>query len=74
MMTFLHGSPYHKKHVSTIKEFSCIQPHGIYRWMTYKAYGSNNSSPDNNPMEGWSTSLKYYKKRISHLTPNCWFD
>eukprot|EP00957_Ditylum_brightwellii_P184203 14030648-Ditylum_brightwellii.AAC.1 len=39
--------------------------------MAWKAYGTDDPSPDNNPTEGRSSSLKYYKKATSFYMPNC---
>eukprot|EP00957_Ditylum_brightwellii_P102215 7792239-Ditylum_brightwellii.AAC.1 len=38
--------------------------------MAWKVYGTDDPSPHNNPTEGCSTSLKYYKKDISFYMPN----
>eukprot|EP00957_Ditylum_brightwellii_P145425 11074202-Ditylum_brightwellii.AAC.2 len=39
--------------------------------MAWNAYGTDNPSPNNNPTEGHSSSLKYYMKVISFYMPNC---
>eukprot|EP00957_Ditylum_brightwellii_P177903 13550625-Ditylum_brightwellii.AAC.1 len=45
-------------------------PHDIYCWMAWKVYGTDDPSPDDNPTEGHSSCLKYYKKAISFYMPN----
>eukprot|EP00957_Ditylum_brightwellii_P033968 2572868-Ditylum_brightwellii.AAC.1 len=70
-MSFLHGLAYHKDHVFSTEDLSLLPPRNIYWWMTFKAYGTDDPSPDDFPTEGWSSSFKYYKKAISYFMPNC---
>ena len=48
-----------------------MSPHEIVRWMQLKAYGTPDPLPDDNPLNGRSSSLEYsYKKALSHFMPN----
>eukprot|EP00957_Ditylum_brightwellii_P164206 12501993-Ditylum_brightwellii.AAC.1 len=38
--------------------------------MAFKVYGTDDPAPDDNPTDGCSSSLKYYKKAISYYIPN----
>eukprot|EP00957_Ditylum_brightwellii_P066686 5060886-Ditylum_brightwellii.AAC.1 len=37
--------------------------------MAYKVYRTDNPSANDNPTEGWSKSLKYYKKALNFFMP-----
>eukprot|EP00957_Ditylum_brightwellii_P032300 2446960-Ditylum_brightwellii.AAC.1 len=70
MMTYLNGMAYTQAHEFSSEELECFKAHDIYHWMAWKVYGTDNPSPHDNPTEGRSTSLKYYKKAISFYMPN----
>jgi len=70
MMTYLNGVAYTQAHEFSSEELERLKPHDIYRWMAWKVYGTDDPSPQDNPTEGRSTSLKYYKKAISFYMPN----
>eukprot|EP00957_Ditylum_brightwellii_P039899 3020732-Ditylum_brightwellii.AAC.1 len=70
MMTYLNGVAYTQAHQFSSEELECLKLHDIYRWMAWKVYGTDNPSPQDNPIVGRFTSLKYYKKAISFYMPN----
>eukprot|EP00957_Ditylum_brightwellii_P056652 4293902-Ditylum_brightwellii.AAC.1 len=58
-MSYLCNKPYPEAHEFSIEELERLMPHDIYRWMAWKACGTDDPSPDDNPTEGRSSSLKY---------------
>eukprot|EP00957_Ditylum_brightwellii_P190660 14514246-Ditylum_brightwellii.AAC.1 len=69
-MSYLYKRIYPaNKEFSTI-ELSCLKLHDIYWWLAMKAYGKDDPSPTGNPTNGYSISLKYYKKTLSYFMPN----
>eukprot|EP00957_Ditylum_brightwellii_P157845 12014942-Ditylum_brightwellii.AAC.1 len=69
-MSYLCNRPYPDANEFSIEELERLTPHDIYHWMAWKAYGTDDPSPDSNPTKGHSSSLKYYKKAISFYMPN----
>eukprot|EP00957_Ditylum_brightwellii_P146423 11148809-Ditylum_brightwellii.AAC.1 len=70
MMTYLNGVAHTQAHEFSSEELDHLNPHNIYRWTAWKVYGTDDPSPHDNPTEGHSTSLKYYKKAIAFYMPN----
>ena len=70
MMSYFRIRTYPADKEFSIRELACLKPHNIYRWLAMKAYGKDDLSPSNNPTEGCSISLKYYKKALSYFMPN----
>ena len=61
---------YHKDKIFTPEELSHLTPDHIYRFFAKKVYGREDPGVDDNPTEGRSTTLCYYKKAISFFMPN----
>lgn len=69
-MSHRDGQSYGKDHEFTQQELAAITPTDLHRWMCFKVYGKEEPSPDDNPVEGRSNSLLYWKKSISFFMPN----
>jgi hypothetical protein len=54
-----------KDHEFTQQELAAVTPMDLVQWMCLKVYGMEEPSPDDNPIEGHSNSLLYWKKAIS---------
>eukprot|EP00957_Ditylum_brightwellii_P065630 4977546-Ditylum_brightwellii.AAC.1 len=70
MMPYLCNRPYPENHEFSMHDLESLTQHDIYWWMAFKVHGTDDPTPDNNPTEGRSSSLKYYKKAISYYMPN----
>ena len=69
-MSHKDGQNYDKEHEFTQQELAAITPMDLLRWMCLKVYGKEEPVPDDNPIEGRSNSLLYWKKAISFFMPN----
>ena len=69
-MTFRDGVQYEKEHYFSNETLGNVTPQEIVRWMSLKVYGTPDPTPDDNPTEGRSSSLMYYKKALSFFMPN----
>ena len=70
MMGYLNNRVYQRGYQFSIEELGQLTPEDVYRWMAVKAYGIEDPGPDDNPTDGRSSSLEYYKKAISYFMPN----
>ena len=70
-MAHRDGQNYYKDHEFTQQELAGITPMELTRWMCLKVYGKEEPHPDDNPIEGHSNSILYWKKAISFFMPNC---
>jgi len=62
---------YPKKHYAFRPEMLVlVKPHDLYKWLAFKAYGTEVPGPNDNPTFGRSSSLMYYKKAISYYMPH----
>lgn len=61
---------YPRGRVFTPEELRSIRPIHIQRWFCLKVFGTPDPAPNQNPTEGRSTSLDYYKKAISYYMPD----
>ena len=69
-MSYKDATQYEEDHTFTDVELGQITPEHLQQWMCFKAYGTAEPGPDDNPTHARSTSLKYYKKAISYFMPN----
>jgi len=69
-MEYKNSIDYEAEKTFAVKEIRTICPGVIFKWMCFKAYGSENPGEDFNPTLAWSTSLAYYKKAISYFMEN----
>ena len=69
-MSFRDGIEYDRNHEFTMEALGNITPVEIVRWMCLKVYGNPDPGIDENPTEGRSASLQYYKKALSFFMPN----
>eukprot|EP00957_Ditylum_brightwellii_P103902 7916533-Ditylum_brightwellii.AAC.1 len=69
-MSYLCNRLYPENHEFSTYDLERLTPHGIYQWMIFKVYRTDDPIPDNNLTEGCSSNLKYYKKVISYYMPN----
>ena len=73
-MNFFHAGEDHEPYTDetefTDDQLRQIIPTDIKRWMCVKAYGVPNPGPEDNPSEGRSASLEYYKKALSYFMPD----
>ena len=67
---FKDGIQYELDHYFTNRELGAITPPVIVRWMCLKVYGNLDRDPNDNPTQGWSSSIACAKKVISHFMPN----
>jgi len=61
---------YHKDKIFSAEELSILTPWHIYTFFAKKAYGREDPGVEDNPTEGRSSTLQYYKKAISFFMPN----
>jgi hypothetical protein len=52
------------------QELAAVTPMDLVWWMCLKVYGMEEPGHDDNPIEGHSNSLLYWKKAISFFMPN----
>lgn len=69
-MKFRDGVDYDNGHHFTNAELGTIVPVEIVRWMCVKVYGMPDPGAHDNPTEGRSSSLEYFKKALSYFMPN----
>jgi hypothetical protein len=69
-MSHENGIHYAKDYKFSQRELAAITPNDLVRWMQKKVYGTEELGPDDNPTEGHSNSLLYWKKAISFFMPN----
>ena len=69
-MSWRDGASYAKDHEFTQQQLGAITPEEIHRWMCLKVYGMEEPGPGDNPTEGRSNSLLYWKKALSFFMPN----
>ena len=70
LMSHRNGQNYHKDHEFTQQELAGIMLMELKCWMCLKVYGKEEPGSDDNPIEGHSNSLLYWKKDISFFMPN----
>jgi hypothetical protein len=64
------GVNYTKDHEFTQQELAAITPPELERWMCKKVYGKEEPGANDNPIQGRSNSILYWKKAISFFMPN----
>jgi len=69
-MLFCDSEAYNVDYTFTDQQLLGIQLEEIAEWMCLKAFGIPNPGPNDNPMQGCSSSLAQYKKAISFFMPN----
>jgi hypothetical protein len=69
-MSHRDGVNYTKDHEFTQQELAAITPPELERWMCKKVYGKEEPGANNNPIQGRSNSILYWKKAISFFMPN----
>jgi hypothetical protein len=66
----LRWTNYAKDYDFSQQELAAITPTELVWWMCHKVYGKEEPDEDDNPIEGRSNSLLYWKKAISFFMPN----
>ncbi len=69
-MSHRDGQSYGKDHEFMQQELAAVTPMDLVWWMCLKVYGMEEPGHDDNPIEGHSNSLLYWKKAISFFMPN----
>jgi hypothetical protein len=69
-MSHRDGQSYAKDYDFSQQELAAITPTELVWWMCHKVYGKEEPDEDDNPIEGRSNSLLYWKKAISFFMPN----
>ena len=64
-MRFRDGIEYNRNHEFTPQALGNVTPVEIVRWMCLKVYGNPDPGVDDNPTEGRSSLLEFYKKALS---------
>ena len=70
VMNYSFSTDHDKAYSFTQEELLALRPNHIRRYMCFKVYGVPDPGDGDNPMEGRSSSLEYYKKAISYFMPN----
>lgn len=68
-MSFIHQVDYGKDHVFSVDDLSTIQPTDIVRWLTFKAWGTDDPEPGAPPQGARANTLLTYKKSLSYFMP-----
>jgi hypothetical protein len=69
-MAFRDKKVYESPHPFPDEELLQKKPKELGKWMALLTYGKTNPIPGDQPMEGRSSSIEYYKKAISFFMPN----
>jgi hypothetical protein len=70
-MSYNNKINYPKDWEFSVEELSPLTPEMICRYMSFRAYGFENATPDCNPTGCKSTTLLNIKKKISFFMINC---
>jgi hypothetical protein len=69
-VSFLKEHEYDKAYEFSQEELGAVTPIDDKKYMCYRAYGTVESGPDDQPLHVRSGSLFFWKKAISHFMPN----
>ena len=71
-MTYHHGKdpPYNLSHKFTSGQLQDVIPQDFVNFFSFRAYGVEDPTDQDCPIEAWSNTLEYWKKALSSFMPN----